>query len=760
MAQAEVLRDDAEAAAPLVSCIMPTFDRRSFVPLALRYFLRQSYANKELIVCDDGTDPVADLVPDDPSIRYVRIDGRASVGAKRNHACELARGSIVAHWDDDDWQSPHRLETQVARLLSSGAGVCGLPNPLYLDARAPRAWRFAYDGGRAWLAGNSLCYRREVWERRRFADTYVGEDARFVWSLQPGDVAVCRDATIQVGLIHAANVSPKDTRNRYWEERPLEEVREILGGDWSWYVSDPASSLPPTGRSRRPARSRPEPARRSDAERSFDMLTVARRDDLELPEFAAYREGQTLPWMRRWELPFVLFRARLADTTSVLDCSVNPAGLGARLRGLYPHVNYRHHPPIQGATFAPPLGVPDEAFDRVICVNTLEHLLEPQREALVADMAKKLKPGGLLLLTSDYYFDSSWDDPAFLSHGVMRQDRSEVFNGYNRVGFAEWLRLCAPHGLRPSGPRKPADPDADDPTLYLNRPPHVHAVIGGAFSKPGGRVVTGGRKVVLALLSWNTRDVTLDSVRAYVREAELLKRLGHEPFVCVCDNGSTDGTPEALRELDPGLGVEHEFILNETNAGNATARNQIIDYMCRCDADYVLFMDGDIEIVPFSSVAMLRYMEANGSRLGCIGPHSWGQSPERSKTTRLLYAIDSRSVVRTDVVAWTQYGLFRREVFEDGIRFDEASPFRGPGWGFEDNDLMFQMATRGYAGQYFSGMTYLHRNVRSSVRIMRSTGVDVAGLYESRRRYLVEKWSSVPEIRSGPLTDVMKAVLP
>jgi glycosyltransferase involved in cell wall biosynthesis len=47
---------------PLASCIMPTYNRRHFVPNALRYFCRQDYPHKELIIVDDGTDAVGDLV--------------------------------------------------------------------------------------------------------------------------------------------------------------------------------------------------------------------------------------------------------------------------------------------------------------------------------------------------------------------------------------------------------------------------------------------------------------------------------------------------------------------------------------------------------------------------------------------------------------------------------------------------------------------------------------------------------------------------
>lgn len=493
-------------------------------------------------------------------------------------------------------------------------------------------------------------------------------------------------------------------------------------------------------------------------EGTIEMFVVARSEDLDLPEFTAFRTGQQLPWMRRWELPFALFQARLGDTMSILDCTINPVCFEGQMRLLYPHVLYRHHHPIQGGAFALPL-VPDRAFDRILCVNTLEHLLRPQREALIAEMSRKIKPGGRLILTSDFYFDSSWDDPAFLSTGVMREDRQEVFNGYNKITFNEWVELCEANDLQPLGAQDQSGPQEDNPGLYLNPPPHRHACIGGVFAKSEPVPDTAARRMLLALLTWNTRDVSLESLAAYVREAHLLLRMGHTPFICVCDNGSRDGTQQALRDLDSGIDVEHRFILNDRNRGSSIARNQILDYMKEIQADYVMFMDGDIEIVPFSSIAMLRYMESNGSRLGCIGPYAFdqGQSNDRSQVTPVLYNIDRSLVTTTNLVAWTQYGMFRREVFEDGVRFEEQPPFDGAGWGWEDNDLAFQMNVKGYVNQYFTGMTYLHRDIRSSIRIMTAQGTNAQAVYEARQRHVVKKWASVPQIRDGPLRRVARA---
>src|SRR5262249_5445037 len=149
----------AAPAGPLVSCIMPTYDRRRYVPLAVRAFLRQDYPQAELLVVDDGTDPVADCLPDDPRIRYVRLDRRLTIGGKRSLACAQARGEVSVHWDDDDWYPPWRLRLQASALRERSAEVCGSSQLFYYDAAAGRAWRYQYTGRPGtWVAGNTLAY--------------------------------------------------------------------------------------------------------------------------------------------------------------------------------------------------------------------------------------------------------------------------------------------------------------------------------------------------------------------------------------------------------------------------------------------------------------------------------------------------------------------------------------------------------------------------------------------------------------------------
>jgi glycosyltransferase involved in cell wall biosynthesis len=223
---------------PLVSCIMPTADRRPWVVRAIAYFRRQDYPNRELVILDDGEDRVGDVVPDDSRIRYVPLESRLVLGEKRNRACELARGEVIVHWDDDDWQAPHRLRYQVQELDAHDAELCGPSQVLYFDAAATRAWLYSYPSGpRPWVAGNGLCYRRSLWQENPFPPAAIGEDTRFVWGRAVRRPLVLSDHRFMAAVIHERNSSPKSPAGVCWTPRPIDEIRTLLGPDWTLYAT-------------------------------------------------------------------------------------------------------------------------------------------------------------------------------------------------------------------------------------------------------------------------------------------------------------------------------------------------------------------------------------------------------------------------------------------------------------------------------------------------------------------------------------------
>jgi ADP-heptose:LPS heptosyltransferase/2-polyprenyl-3-methyl-5-hydroxy-6-metoxy-1,4-benzoquinol methylase len=225
----------------VASCIMPTANRRHFVPEAIRMFLAQDYPDKELVIIDDGEDSIADLIPPRPELQYIRTRQRRSLGTKRNEACEAARGEIILHWDDDDWYAPTRVRYQVENLIATEADLNGLDRVFFLEPRAGQAWEYVYPAGAApWVCGATLCYRREFWRTHPFPEINIGEDTRFVFGARGANLRVLPENRFFVGLVHGANTSPKRRRDARWQPRAFDSVRAITGEAWP-----PEATAPP-----------------------------------------------------------------------------------------------------------------------------------------------------------------------------------------------------------------------------------------------------------------------------------------------------------------------------------------------------------------------------------------------------------------------------------------------------------------------------------------------------------------------------------
>jgi glycosyltransferase involved in cell wall biosynthesis len=258
---------------------MPTHNRRHFVPKAIEYFQRQDYFNRELIILDDGTDSVEDLVPKDPRIHYVRQVHKGTIGSKRNLACERARGEIVVHWDDDDWMADWRISYQVQSLLKQQMDITGLDRLIFCSPATGQSWRYAYSkGGTPWVAGGTLCYTKAFWQRNRFADINVGEDTRFVWANCSKKVLALAENTFYVALIHPQNTSSKWTADRRWHPCAIAEIQDLIGDDWPFYAALLSDQRTPASE-RKPGQFRSRPAtggvRRTAFARRLSMATTA-----------------------------------------------------------------------------------------------------------------------------------------------------------------------------------------------------------------------------------------------------------------------------------------------------------------------------------------------------------------------------------------------------------------------------------------------------------------------------------------------------
>jgi len=103
---------------PQVSVIIPAYNAGKYLEETVRSVLAQTYADFEIIICDDGSSDNTEEAAKsfgDPRIRYIH-QKNAGVSAARNRGANISTGKYLAFLDADDLFQPANLEKKVALL--------------------------------------------------------------------------------------------------------------------------------------------------------------------------------------------------------------------------------------------------------------------------------------------------------------------------------------------------------------------------------------------------------------------------------------------------------------------------------------------------------------------------------------------------------------------------------------------------------------------------------------------------------------------
>ena len=92
-----------------ISAVVPTYDRHHLLPVTLASILAQTSPPDEILVIDNGHDPVPAAIVPSPA-QLIRIPAGVGVSVARNVGVEEARHEYVAFLDDDDRWTPTYLE--------------------------------------------------------------------------------------------------------------------------------------------------------------------------------------------------------------------------------------------------------------------------------------------------------------------------------------------------------------------------------------------------------------------------------------------------------------------------------------------------------------------------------------------------------------------------------------------------------------------------------------------------------------------------
>ena len=113
---------------PVVSVVIPTFNRFKYLMNTIDSIRAQNYPNKEIIVVNDrSTEPEYYTHDFGSDVKVIHLDvnskqkfGYASCGHVRNHGIAIASGTYVAFCDDDDIWLNNKLEMQIKAMKETG----------------------------------------------------------------------------------------------------------------------------------------------------------------------------------------------------------------------------------------------------------------------------------------------------------------------------------------------------------------------------------------------------------------------------------------------------------------------------------------------------------------------------------------------------------------------------------------------------------------------------------------------------------------
>ncbi|MCK5342735.1 MAG: glycosyltransferase family 2 protein, partial [Candidatus Heimdallarchaeota archaeon] len=112
---------------PLISIIIPTYNREKLILNALDSIFNQTFQDYEILIIDDAsTDNTEQVIKElnHSKIKYLKLEKNSGQCIARNFGAKRAQGQFIAFLDSDDEWLPQKLENQV-RIFNEGSDRLG-----------------------------------------------------------------------------------------------------------------------------------------------------------------------------------------------------------------------------------------------------------------------------------------------------------------------------------------------------------------------------------------------------------------------------------------------------------------------------------------------------------------------------------------------------------------------------------------------------------------------------------------------------------
>lgn len=114
---------------PIVSIIIPSFNKEKYISDSINSVLKQSYTNWELIIIDDLSNDntveiISEFLKKDSRIRFYSNSENKGANYSRNFGIKEAKGEFVIFLDADDLFSPNCLRERIKYIENTNLDFC------------------------------------------------------------------------------------------------------------------------------------------------------------------------------------------------------------------------------------------------------------------------------------------------------------------------------------------------------------------------------------------------------------------------------------------------------------------------------------------------------------------------------------------------------------------------------------------------------------------------------------------------------------
>jgi len=207
---------------PAISIVTPTYNRRHMIDIAFHNLLSTDYPSSKMewIIVEDNerkeqmaTDKVVTFQVNHPgiSVKYIPIEGRVSIGEKRNLGITHATHDIILFMDDDDHYPVTSFRRRVAWLLAHPCEiVCCTTLPLYdlksgISAVSVPPFDLPLSQR---ISEATLTFKKSAWQSRPFPDVSIAEGESWINGREK-DVVEIPPQQIIVAFSHGQNQSSR-----------------------------------------------------------------------------------------------------------------------------------------------------------------------------------------------------------------------------------------------------------------------------------------------------------------------------------------------------------------------------------------------------------------------------------------------------------------------------------------------------------------------------------------------------------------------